>query len=149
DRVQMVPLSATVSNVEEFGAWLREVRGPTTIASTNHRPVPLVNHVLVGHRVFDLFTHWDSDRIDPALDHRTRSSGGPRPKRARATRARFRRPRRAHVVAPRAEAARRPAIMCSFARTGCDEAVAQYLSTGDDRNSREERRVVSGALESL
>src|SRR5699024_9407458 len=66
DRVQMVSLSATVSNVEEFGAWLREVRGPTTIVSTNHRPVPLVNHVLVGHRMFDLFTHSDSDRIDPA-----------------------------------------------------------------------------------
>ncbi|MDN6747181.1 MAG: DEAD/DEAH box helicase, partial [Brevibacterium sp.] len=31
DRVQMVSLSATVSNVEEFGAWLREVRGPTTV----------------------------------------------------------------------------------------------------------------------
>ncbi|UZD63826.1 DEAD/DEAH box helicase [Brevibacterium sp. JSBI002] len=149
DRVQMVSLSATVSNVEEFGAWLREVRGPTTIVSTSHRPVPLVNHVLVGHRMYDLFTHSDSDRIDPALNHATRTHGGPRSKRARATRARFRRPSRTQVVASLADAAMLPAIMFIFSRNGCDEAVEQYLSTGTDLNSREEKTIVNAALESL
>ncbi len=149
DRVQMVSLSATVSNVEEFGAWLREVRGPTTIVSTSHRPVPLVNHVLVGHRMYDLFTHTDSERIDPALNHATRTHGGPRSRRARATRARFRRPSRTQVVSSLAEAAMLPAIMFIFSRNGCDEAVEQYLSTGVDLNSREEKTIVNAALESL
>jgi ATP-dependent RNA helicase HelY len=149
ERVQMVSLSATVSNVEEFGAWLREVRGPTTIVSTSHRPVPLVNHVLVGHRMYDLFTHSDSDRIDPALNHATRTHGGPRSKRARATRARFRRPSRTQVVSSLAEAAMLPAIMFIFSRNGCDEAVEQYLSTGVDLNSREEKTIVNQALETL
>lgn len=149
ERVQMVSLSATVSNVEEFGAWLREVRGPTTIVSTSHRPVPLVNHVLVGHRMYDLFTHTSSDRIDPALNHATRTHGGPRSKRARATRARFRRPSRTQIVASLAEAGMLPAIMFIFSRNGCDEAVEQYLSTGTDLNSRDEKVIVHAALEQL
>ncbi|MCI4010552.1 DEAD/DEAH box helicase [Brevibacterium sp. ZH18] len=149
DRVQMVSLSATVSNVEEFGAWLREVRGPTTIISTTHRPVPLVNHVLVGHRMYDLFTHHDSDRIDPALNHATRTHGGPRSKRERATRARFRRPSRTQVVSSLAEAGMLPAIMFIFSRNACDEAVEQYLSSGYDLNSREEKVTVNAELEKL
>ncbi|SMX65985.1 DEAD/DEAH box helicase [Brevibacterium antiquum] len=149
DRVQMVSLSATVSNVEEFGAWLREVRGPTTVVSTSHRPVPLVNHVLVGHRMYDLFTHHDSDRIDPALNHATRTHGGPRSKRERATRARFRRPSRTQVVSSLAETGMLPAIMFIFSRNACDEAVEQYLASGFDLNSREEKVIVNAALEKL
>src|SRR5699024_6476249 len=73
----------------------------------------------------------------------------PRSKRARATRARFRRPSRTQVVSSLAEAAMLPAIMFIFSRNGCDEAVEQYLSTGVDLNSREEKRIVNAALESL
>ncbi|RBP64707.1 ATP-dependent RNA helicase HelY [Brevibacterium sanguinis] len=149
DRVQVVSLSATVSNVEEFGAWLREVRGPTTVISTDHRPVPLVNHVLVGHRMYDLFTQHDSDRIDPALGHATRTYGGPRSKRDRGQRARFRRPARTQVVASLAESGMLPAIMFIFSRNGCDEAVEQYLSTGADLTSKDEKVIVARRLEEL
>ncbi|GAA1868191.1 DEAD/DEAH box helicase [Brevibacterium marinum] len=149
DRVQMVSLSATVSNVEEFGAWLSEVRGPTTVISTTHRPVPLVNHVLVGHRMYDLFTHHDSDRIDPALNHATRTHGGPRSKRERATRARFRRPSRTQVVSSLSETGMLPAIMFIFSRNACDEAVEQYLTSGIDLNSRDEKVIVNAELEKL
>src|SRR5699024_5542584 len=98
DRVQMVSLSATLSNVEEFGACVPAGGAPTTIMSTRPRPLAFATHVLVGHRTFDLFTHPDPDRIDPALNHATRTHGGPRSKRARATLARFRRPSRTQVV---------------------------------------------------
>ena len=40
--VQLVSLSATVSNAEEFGAWLQEVRGSTEIIVSETRPVPAV-----------------------------------------------------------------------------------------------------------
>jgi len=55
DAVRMVALSATVSNVEEFGAWLREVRGNTDLVVSEHRPVPLHQHVLVDDHLVDLF----------------------------------------------------------------------------------------------
>ncbi|GAA1490607.1 DEAD/DEAH box helicase [Brachybacterium sacelli] len=53
--VQLVALSATVSNAEEFGAWLQEVRGSTEIVVSETRPVPLWQHVVVGDELMDLF----------------------------------------------------------------------------------------------
>ena len=48
--VLVVSLSATVSNAEEFGAWLAEVRGDVDIVVSEHRPVPLWQHMMVGRR---------------------------------------------------------------------------------------------------
>ena len=53
--VQLVSLSATVSNAEEFGAWLDTVRGDTDVVVSEHRPVPLWQHVMVGREILDLF----------------------------------------------------------------------------------------------
>lgn len=53
--VQVISLSATVSNAEEFGAWLDTVRGSTEIIVSEHRPVPLWQHVMVGKDIVDLF----------------------------------------------------------------------------------------------
>ena len=55
DSVQVVALSATVSNAEEFGDWLAEVRGEMAVVVSERRPVPLFQHVLVGRKLFDLF----------------------------------------------------------------------------------------------
>ncbi|MDO4792249.1 MAG: DEAD/DEAH box helicase [Buchananella hordeovulneris] len=56
-RVQLVSLSATVSNAEEFGAWLNEVRGQTKVVVSEVRPVPLWQHMMVGSRLFDLYSY--------------------------------------------------------------------------------------------
>ena len=59
--VQLVSLSATVSNAEEFGDWLEMVRGDTTVVVSEHRPVPLWQHVVAHQagggaaRIFDLY----------------------------------------------------------------------------------------------
>src|SRR3954463_3053450 len=53
--VTLVSLSATVSNAEEFADWLVTVRGHTEVVVSEHRPVPLWQHMLVGKRMFDLF----------------------------------------------------------------------------------------------
>jgi len=53
--VTVAALSATVSNAEEFGAWLEAVRGDTAIIVEEHRPVPLWQHVVAGQRMYDLF----------------------------------------------------------------------------------------------
>src|SRR3990170_657648 len=46
--VQLVSLSATVSNAEEFGDWLEMVRGDTAVVVSERRPVPLWQHVLMS-----------------------------------------------------------------------------------------------------
>jgi len=55
DSIQLVALSATVSNAEEFGEWLSEVRGEMAVVVSERRPVPLYQHVLVGRTLYDLF----------------------------------------------------------------------------------------------
>ena len=55
DSIQVVALSATVSNAEEFGDWLSHVRGEMAVVVSERRPVPLFQHVLAGHRLYDLF----------------------------------------------------------------------------------------------
>ncbi|GLU48824.1 DEAD/DEAH box helicase [Nocardiopsis ansamitocini] len=55
ESVRMVALSATVSNAEEFGQWLHQVRGDTSVIVDETRPVPLWQHVMVGNRIHDLF----------------------------------------------------------------------------------------------
>ena len=48
ESISVVALSATVSNAEEFGDWLSEVRGEMAVVVSERRPVPLYQHVLVG-----------------------------------------------------------------------------------------------------
>jgi ATP-dependent RNA helicase HelY len=82
--VQVVSLSATVSNAEEFGAWLGEVRGDTTVIVEEHRPVPLWQHMMVGQGLYDLFTDEvsaatqvsDPTRVNPELLERIRAGDG-------------------------------------------------------------------------
>src|ERR1043165_9923915 len=67
DRVTLVSLAATVSNAEEFGDWLQEVRGDTTVIVEEHRPVPLWQSVLVGRRLHDLFVDDAQNDVNPTL----------------------------------------------------------------------------------
>ncbi len=54
--VQLSCLSATVSNVEEFGAWLDQVReGGCDVIIEEHRPVPLRHHYFVNDRLYPTF----------------------------------------------------------------------------------------------
>src|SRR6478672_4749976 len=64
EHVQVVSLSATVSNAEEFGDWLAELRGNHEVVVSEHRPVPLFQHMLVGTTMFDLFA---GNRVNPDL----------------------------------------------------------------------------------
>src|SRR3954451_22983376 len=78
--VTLVSLSATVSNAEEFADWLVTVRGDTAVVVSEVRPVPLWQHMLVGNRVFDLFSlrpaaHAGEQGLEPrALSTRERGA---------------------------------------------------------------------------
>ncbi len=73
--VQVVSLSATVSNAEEFGAWLSEVRSGVDVIVSEVRPVPLWQHMMVSQSMYDLFvdeasapvTGIDATRVNPEL----------------------------------------------------------------------------------
>jgi ATP-dependent RNA helicase HelY len=159
ESVQVVALSATVSNAEEFGDWLSQVRGGTTVIVDEHRPVPLWQHMMVGTRLYDLFTGPDTGgpgrdsrpRVNPELVRlaqrdelgfrETQRPGGRgprgRPGRGRPPQrgphrgpARYRTSSRPDVIGSLDRAGLLPAITFIFSRTGCDAAVMQCLNAG-------------------
>ncbi len=142
DDVRLVSLSATVSNAEEFGGWIKTVRGDTTVVVDEHRPVPLWQHMLVGKRLFDLFDYdaptkgGVAHRVDPELvrhiAHRREADGladwQPRGRGRRHGGPGFQRPpSRPDVIATLDREGLLPAITFIFSRAGCDAAVKQCL----------------------
>ncbi|MBT2211847.1 MULTISPECIES: DEAD/DEAH box helicase [Actinomadura] len=151
DSVRIVALSATVSNAEEFGEWLHEVRGDTAVIVDEHRPVPLFQHMLVGTRLYDLFVDTGKGkdrqaRLNPQLTRmaveevrRSKVNQGRRTGRRRAPRPqRFRPPPRPEVIERLERAGLLPAITFIFSRAGCDAAVLQCLNAGIRLTSKEE-----------
>ncbi len=157
ENVKLASLSATVSNAEEFGAWLTEVRGDTEIVVSEHRPVPLLQHVLVGRQLYDLFGERgvnpelmrvaDRDRTERGVGswrgggraRRGRDSGPPR----RGGRG----PGRADVLISLDQAGLLPAITFIFSRAGCDAAVSQCLAAGIWLTTTEERERIRAEVD--
>jgi ATP-dependent RNA helicase HelY len=151
ESVRLVSLSATVSNAEEFGDWLKTVRGDTTVVVEEHRPVPLWQHVTVRNRMWDLFT--EGGRVNPELvryardDQRTSRIGDRRPQRG-GRRPRHRdTPTRADVVERLDREGLLPAITFIFSRIGCDAAVQQCLRSGLRLTTQEERTSIRDYVE--
>ncbi|HEX6969698.1 MAG TPA: DEAD/DEAH box helicase [Micromonosporaceae bacterium] len=153
--VTLVSLSATVSNAEEFADWLVTVRGQTQVVVSEHRPVPLWQHMLVGRRMFDLFHDVDAARkhdVHPELLRYSRellrriefSDGRPR----RGGRGhRWRGPSRPEIVERLDREGLLPAIVFIFSRAGCDAAVAQCLAAGLRLTGAEERAEIRRLVE--
>src|SRR5215467_9267533 len=139
ESVRVVALSATVSNAEEFGDWLTQVRGGTTVIVDEHRPVPLWQHVLASGRLYDLFMEDGAAgkgerqlaaQVNPELLRLARQDDwGARPGRG-GRRPGFRTPRRPDVIRRLDAAGLLPAITFIFSRAGCDAAVRQCLDAG-------------------
>ncbi|WBB53326.1 DEAD/DEAH box helicase [Verrucosispora sp. WMMD573] len=159
DSVTLVSLSATVSNAEEFADWLITVRGETTVVVSEHRPVPLWQHMLVGKRMFDLFHDAAAARkhdVHPELLRYTRDtmrrldlgegrSGGFGAGRRGP---RWRGPLRPDIVDRLDREGLLPAILFIFSRAGCDAAVQQCLAAGLRLTSPEERAEIRRVVES-
>jgi len=141
--VDLVCLSATVSNAEEFADWIQTVRGTTTAIISERRPVELHHLYMAADRSADrlsLLATFVDGRPNPQasrLDHDDSGTRGPGPHRSQ-SRGRFRTPRRADVVQRLAEESMLPAIYFIFSRNACDDAVSQCLDAGLRLNSPEE-----------
>ncbi|PZG54263.1 RNA helicase [Spongiactinospora gelatinilytica] len=153
ESVRVVALSATVSNAEEFGEWLGEVRGDTTVIVDEHRPVPLWQHMLAGNRLHDLFVseeEGERPRVNPELLRMAREEGRlggpPRGRRGYGRPRGLRAPSRADVVERLDAEGLLPAITFIFSRAGCDAAVMQCLYSGlrltTERERHEIRQIV-------
>ena len=158
--VQVVSLSATVSNAEEFGDWLDEVRGGVEVVLSERRPVPLYQHVMAGRRLYDLFDDvaptavvdgaigLPKGDVNPELVRLAKEESrfvrdDSRRQRGRRTRERIDRnaagrgqegpkliPRRDGAIEKLDAEGLLPAIYFIFSRAGCDQAVGQLLRSG-------------------
>jgi ATP-dependent RNA helicase HelY len=140
--VDLVCLSATVSNAEELADWIATVRGATEAVIEDRRPVVLHDLYLLGDKTSDgllLLPTLVDGRPNPeaaALDSKTLRHPGMRGR----PRGRLFSPRRVEVVDLLGERAMLPAIYFIFSRAGCDDAVAQCLREGGRLTTAEERR---------
>ena len=146
--VDLVCLSATVSNAEEFADWIQTVRGATTAIIEERRPVRLNHLYLVGDREsgeLDLLPTFVARRPNPEaarLDTRAAHSSQFRPGRGR-----FHTPRRAEVIERLGEEKMLPAIYFIFSRNGCDDAARQCLDAGLRLTTEEERAEIRAIAE--
>lgn len=144
EAVQIISLSATVSNAEEFGEWLQTVRGETEVIVSEIRPVPLYQHVLFGNRLLDLFG--ENQKLNPELTRLERDSyrqvrgnwrdkpKGPRPL------------TRSEVIEKLDREGLLPAITFIFSRNNCDVAVRQCLAAGIKLTNTEERKIIRSVI---
>ncbi|WP_062213780.1 DEAD/DEAH box helicase [Demequina oxidasica] len=175
ERTSIVALSATVSNAEEFGAWLHEVRGDTRVIVSERRPVPLWPHVMMREGIFDLY----SPGVDPqnpgptpalnpeieAITRRDRTrdsrssfnqgrhgrhqhrSGGHRPGGGDSKPRGRRSPPRFAVVDVLDQQALLPAIVFVFSRAGCEDAVDQVRRSGLVLTDEHQRRRIADIID--
>ena len=142
EEILVVSLSATVSNAEEFGDWLNVVRGTTEVIVSEHRPVPLYQHLLFGHRLLDLFD--ENAKVNPEILRLERDAARRLPQRE------FRQSRDSGVkVMSRPDVIEKldregllPVITFIFSRNGCDAAVKQCLVGGIKLTNSEERSII-------
>ncbi len=148
ESVQVVSLSATVSNAEEFGEWLNEIRGNTTVVVSEVRPIPLYQHVLIGRRLVDLFSK--PGQVNPEILKLEREAMR-KVHTDRNRRERFgqneSRLSRADIIEKLNRENLLPAITFIFSRAGCDAAVNQCLNAGLRlTNSEEHAEITKTAL---
>lgn len=143
ESVQVISLSATVSNAEEFGEWLGEVRGSTEVIVSEIRPIPLYQHVLLGNRMMDLFNK--NAQVNPEilrLENEAMRKVRTRHGRHERWSDDFNRLSRAQVIEQLDREGLLPAITFIFSRVGCDAAVKQCLNAGIRLTNQDERNEI-------
>ncbi|MBW3668722.1 MAG: DEAD/DEAH box helicase, partial [Actinobacteria bacterium] len=149
--VDLVCLSATVSNAEDFADWIQTVRGATEAIIEERRPVELHNLYLIGDRSSErlhLLPTFVENRPNPeaaALDSRGLKHP---PVRGRPRSGRLYTPRRTEVVDLLGEQGMLPSIYFIFSRAACDDAVKRCLEYGLRLTTPEERRQIRAIAES-
>ncbi|PLS30932.1 DEAD/DEAH box helicase [Bifidobacterium margollesii] len=172
-RVKIVGLSATVSNVEDFSAWMESAHGRTSLVVSERRPVPLEQHVLLQEdehhepEIYDLYRSAESTQLNPTLttrirelDHRAarRVKGRHDDGRGHSGKGRGDRrdehanrylPRRWAVVDELNYLDMLPGIFFIFSRNGCDMAVQQCINAGLELTTMEESQRIRTIVDEM
>ncbi|MHB1129024.1 MAG: DEAD/DEAH box helicase [Ilumatobacteraceae bacterium] len=158
--VQLVCLSATVSNAEEVADWLTTVRGPTRAIVEEHRPVELINHYVVGDKATDRVQMFDTlvgDKPNPEIERLEQNSGrhrqvfprhgGQHSSRRQYGHSRLFTPSRIDVVSLLKDHDLLPAIFFIFSRNQCNEAASACLKSGIRFTTPEERAEIAAIID--
>ena len=157
--VRFVALSATIGNADFLGAWLSEVRGPTTVVIERTRPIVLHNHLAVMKRgqptaeIHDLLDGQrlsnEARRIDNLMKSSRKFRPGPKWQGAKSTAPPppFRAPRRSELMQALEREDLLPVIVFIFSRAACDDAVHQLRRDGLLFTKPEERREIESIAE--
>jgi superfamily II RNA helicase len=143
--IQLVALSATVSNIQDIAAWIGEAHGPIRAIYHPVRPVPLQY----------LFCHQDGEILPLEGPRRARTStpevrarGERRWSRRGAPPGRsHRRPASPGRIIPQLQERRwLPAIYFIFSRSGCERALRRFLEDGGSLLEPDRRAEVDEAI---
>jgi ATP-dependent RNA helicase HelY len=165
--VQLVCLSATVSNATEVTEWLSTVRGRTVAIVEEKRPVDLINHFVVGdastHQV-SMFETIVNGQANPEVtrleqhatqsaqrgnyrSHQESQNRQERRNRPAAKRSRLFAPSRVEVAELLEQQDLLPAIVFIFSRNQCDEAAESCVRAGIRLTNLEQRTEISEIID--
>ncbi len=136
--VQLICLSATVSNADELCDWLTTVRGSTTPIVETKRPIELINHYLVGDKAtkqLRIFDTLKDGRANPEIAKWESESRKP-------SRNRIFTPNRAEIIEILSSEDLLPAIFFIFSRNQCNEAAKACLKMGISLTTASEREEI-------
>ncbi len=133
--VQLVCLSATVSNADEVGRWLSTVRGQTDVIVETQRPVELINHFAVYDAASSqVVMHRTVVGNEPnqGIVRLLASAGRSAERRIKGKKAvrRFSTPSRPDIVELLDDNDMLPAIVFIFSRAQCEDAVTSCIRAG-------------------
>lgn len=161
--VQLVCLSATVSNATEVTEWLSTVRGKTVPIVEEKRPVDLINHFVVGDasrhevKIFDTIVDGSPNTDVSKLETHSMSSAnlGSTNTNRRSNRSSVPRKRSRLFTPNRVEIADLlqhedllPAIVFIFSRNQCDEAAEACIRDGVRLTDSAQRTEISEIIDS-
>jgi ATP-dependent RNA helicase HelY len=145
--VDLVCLSATVSNAEMLADWVTSVRGRTIAVVHTIRPIELKQLYLVGDpatgdvSTYDVFVDGVPNKVAARLDAEAMAPD------VRQRRRRVSTPRRTDVVDTLKYADLLPALYFIFSRAQCDEAVRTLLHSGYRLTLPDERERIRDIVE--
>ncbi len=165
--VQLVCLSATVSNATEVTEWLSTVRGRTVAIVEEKRPVELINHFVVGdastHEV-SMFETIVNGQANPEVtrleqhatqsaqrgnyrSHQESQNRQERRNKPAAKRSRLFAPSRVEIAELLEQQDLLPAIIFIFSRNQCDEAAESCVRAGIRLTTPEQRTEISEIID--
>lgn len=162
-RVQLVCLSATVSNATEVTDWLSTVRGNTVPIVEEKRPVELINHFVIGDaathevKMFDTIIdgapNSEVSRLEATSSQHNRYVGGQGNRKSRRLdsprkKNRLFTPNRVEMVDLLQSHDFLPAIIFIFSRNQCDEAAEACLRAGIRLTDQSQRSEIAEIIDS-